>query len=389
VTRARAALVVCSIAVTIIFAEIGLRVWSPIPTDQLLPFPYNTERIRRIADGNVSLGFDPDLGWRPTPDRVRRDDGVIYRNNHQGLRADREYDQTPPLGVQRIAAFGDSFTYCAEVTQDDCWVAGLERAWAHTEFLNFGVPGYGPDQAWLRYQRDGRPLQPCAVLIGYYVEDIDRVVNRFRPFIDPADSVVMSKPRFLLDGDGLKLLPNPTTDPMQLGDPRQVEQLLGDHDTWYFPGTFTEGPLDDVSLFRLAKTAAYRQSRAALVRTIDRYPFYEQQGEAYQVTGRVLIEFAEQVRSDGATPVVVVFPGKRDLLTNQEGQPPYAPLLAWLGKAGVATIDLTDVMAEEVKRRGIDQVFAVTHYSSLGDRVVVEHLMQTLPSMVSTTCGPG
>jgi len=54
-----------------------------------------------------------------------------------------------------------------------------------------------------------------------------------------------------------------------------------------------------------------------------------------------------------------------------------------------ATIDLTDVMAEEVERRGIDQVFAVTHYSSLGDRVVVEHLMQTLPSMVSTTCGPG
>jgi len=66
-----------------------------------------------------------------------------------------------------------------------------------------------------------------------------------------------------------------------------------------------------------------------------------------------------------------------------------APLLAWLGKAGVATIDLTDVMAEEVERRGINQVFSVTHYSSLADRLVVEHLMRTLPSVVPTTCSPG
>jgi hypothetical protein len=170
--------VCCSVILAIVLAEVALRLWSPIPTERLLPFTYHVERVRRIAAGDVSLGFDPYLGWAPTPDRVRREDGIVYLNNRRGLRADREYDEAPPVGVRRIAAFGDSFTYCAEVTQDDCWAARLARDLPTTEVLNFGVIGYGPDQAWLRYQRDGRPYSSCAVLIGYFSEDIDRVVNR-------------------------------------------------------------------------------------------------------------------------------------------------------------------------------------------------------------------
>jgi hypothetical protein len=388
VVRARLVLVACSIAVTVVLAEIGIRIWSPIPEDQMLPFRYHAERVHRIANGDVSLGFDPDLGWKPTPDRVRRDDGVVYRNSHQALRADREYDLAPPAGRHRIEAFGDSFTYCAEVTQDDCWVARLERAWPGIEAMNFGVTGYGPDQAWMRYQRDGRPYQPCAVLIGYFVEDIDRVVNRFRPFIDPEDSVVLSKPRFLLDGDGLALLPNPTSDPLALEDPRHVEQALGPHDAWYYPGTFIDGPFDGLRLARVARTAAYRQARASLVRSVDRYPLYDQQGEAFQVAGRILIQFAEQVRADGASPIVVVFPGERDLRAVPDGQAAYWPLVTWLGRAGVPTIDLTEVLAGQAEQRGIDRLFVERHYSPLGNRIVTDHLAQALPGMVSSTCSP-
>jgi hypothetical protein len=369
-----------------VLAEVGVRVWSPIPEDQLLPFPYNVERVRRIANGDVSLRFDADLGWIPTPARARRDDGLLFRNNRQALRADREYDLTSAPRVQRIAAFGDSFTYCAEVTQDDCWVARLEREWSGTEVMNFGVIGYGPDQAWLRYQRDGRPFHPCAVLIGYYVEDIDRVVNRFRAFIDPNESVVLSKPRYLLDGDALRLLPNPTSDPLELADPRHVEETLGPHDAWYFPGIYVPLPFDDLSLVRIARTAAFRQTRATLARTPDRYPFYEKQGEAFQVAGRILIQFAEQVRADGATPVVIVFPGRRDLTELQSGEPSYAAFVNWMGRAGIPTIDLTRVMAEEAEQRGIDTTFEARHYSSRGNRAVARTLSQALPALTAPTC---
>ena len=380
------AVCLCACLVALLVAEVAVRLWPPIPEERLLPFPYNARRVERIAADDTYLRFDRDLGWGLAPNHTRRDAGLVYRINSQAMRADREYPVQPPPERQRIAAFGDSFTHCSDVTQQDCWVPRLEAAWPGSEVLNFGVTAYGPDQAWLRYQRDGRPFQPCGVLIGYFVEDIDRVVNRFRPFIHPDDSVVLSKPRFLLDGDELTLLPNPTSDPRQLGDPEYVERTLGPHDSWYFPGTFVPGPFDQFGIARLARTAAYQQSRTALVRSEERYPFYEEQGEAYQIAGRILIQFAEQVRSDGAAPVAIVMPGETDLRAAAGGQPAYWPLVTWLGRAGVPVVDLTGVLTEAAEEHGVDRLFVERHYSALGNAIVAQHLAQTVPDLVAHSC---
>jgi hypothetical protein len=124
----------------------------------------------------------------------------------------------------------------------------------------------------------------------------------------------------------------------------------------------------------------------SLLRTPDAYPLYEHQGEAYQVAGRVLIEFAQQVRADGSTPIVVVFPGRRDLGSERAGQPPYAPLVTWVGRAGVPVVDLTDLMLSARDQYGTDRLFAVTHYSPLGNRIVAQYLEATLPGLVEPTC---
>jgi len=385
--RARALLLVTVVALTTVLAEIGVRVWSPVPGERLVPFHYNSQRVEKIAEEDTYIQFDRDLGWNIARATTKRDDGMVFRTNRARMRADREYPLTPPEDRLRIAAFGDSFTHCNEVSQKDCWANRLEEAWPGTEVLNFGVPGYGPDQAWLRYQRDGRPYQPCSVFIGFFVEDIDRVVNRFRPFMHPDDSVMLSKPRYLLEGDGLRLLPNPTTDPRQMGDPAHVERTLGQHDAWYYPGTFVPGPLDDLALVRLAKTAGYQRSRAALSRTPLTYPLYDQQGEAYQITGRILIQFAEQVRADGAAPVVVVFPSKRDLLARQVQESAHQSLVDWLTQSGVPTLDLTDSLLSESQEHGMEALFAEgSHYSPLGNRVVAEQLAEDVPRLVSPTC---
>ena len=375
--------------VSLLLAEIVSRYFLPIPEERLLPFHYNAGRVRQIVQGDVFLGFDADLGWTPTPNRVRRADGAVYRISRQGLRSDREYDQQPAPGVQRLAAFGDSFTHCSEVTQDECWAARLEAAWPKTEVLNFGVPGYGPDQAWLRYGRDGRQYQACGVLIGFFIGDIERVVNRFRPFIHPDDSVVLSKPRFLLDGDGLKLLPNPVTDPRLLGDPAWVEQTLGHHDAWYFPGTFVPGALDASALVRVARTAAYQQARADLHRTGHKHPLYRADQEAFEITGRILVQFTQQVRDDGASPVVVVFPGRADLLADRAGIQSHAPLIAWMERAGVPIVDLTPRLAWEAIGLGIDALFEDTHYSTLGNAIVSDELKARLPEILAQTCALG
>jgi len=208
----------------------ALRAVRPLSPESLLPLVYKRDPLRRLATGDTYVRFDQELGWVTNPDTVGHDTRVTYRNNIAGMRADREYPAEARPGIRRLAAFGESFTYCQEVDASDCWTDSLERLWPGTEVLNFGVPGYGPDQAWLRYQRDGGQYESCAVLIGFMVENVNRVVNRFYPFYQPDTGLVASKPRFLLADDSLTLLPSPVSDPGQLEDPAWVESVLGPYD---------------------------------------------------------------------------------------------------------------------------------------------------------------
>ncbi|MCC7372076.1 MAG: hypothetical protein IT306_26910 [Chloroflexi bacterium] len=377
-----------SVALSLVLAELLVRVVAPVSESRLLPFTYNDERVHQIIRGDTYLTYDADLGWNLTPSRTRRSEGNVYRINSQSIRADHDYQLDEAPGVQRITAFGDSFTHCSESTQQDCWTVLLEDALPRAEVLNFGVPGYGPDQALLRYGRDGQKFGGCAVIIGYFVGDIERVVNRFRPFIHPDDSVVLSKPRYVLNGSDLVLMPNPVTDLDQLLDVHWVESTLGQHDSWYFPNTFTAGPLDSSHLVRLGRTAAYTWHRQPLLRTERGFPLYDQQGEAYQLTQRILLKFVDDVRANGATPVVVVMPGMLDLAQNATGVKTYAPLLELLSEAGAPVVDVTSELLVEVERHGLDDVFEDTHYSRLGNAAVAQKLAETLPRLTQPTCGP-
>ena len=110
-----------------------------------------------------SLGeFHPTLGWRTKANLVSRHNVI----NSWGLRSPREYSEVPPDGTLRVAAHGDSFVYGSEVLGDECWSSIIERENADIEVLNYGVPGYGTDQAYLRYVEEGRRGQPQVVVLG-------------------------------------------------------------------------------------------------------------------------------------------------------------------------------------------------------------------------------
>jgi hypothetical protein len=83
---------------------------------------------------NALLGwgfYDPEIGWDS------------YRN---GKRIGPEY--LTSCG----GAFGDSFTHGDEVNSDETWPFRLSQLLG-CEVENFGVGGYGQDQAYLKYQK--------------------------------------------------------------------------------------------------------------------------------------------------------------------------------------------------------------------------------------------
>src|SRR5215217_3704317 len=202
-------LVSATICLGLAAAEVSLRLLQPVPSTELLPFVERPHSPPAESAPPSYVRFDADLGWSIGQSVSAVDDGVLFRSSAGGFRADREYDRVPTPGVRRVAAFGDSFVHCDEVNYEDCWTRRLEQSWDRAEVLNFGIPGGAPDQGWLRYERDGRPYQPCAVLIGFQVENVHRVVNRYRPYYAPRSGIALSKPRFVLASNGLRLLPNP------------------------------------------------------------------------------------------------------------------------------------------------------------------------------------
>jgi hypothetical protein len=336
--------------------------------------------------------FDAELGWSIGRSASAVDGGVLFQSSAGGFRADREYDPEPPPGVRRIAAFGDSFVHCDEVNYDACWTRRLEQSWAGAEVLNFGIPGGAPDQGWLRYERDGRPYHPCAVLIGFQVENVNRVVNRYRPFYAPGSGIGLSKPRFVLAGNELRLLPNPIDSPTMLNDPTWVEQNLGPDDFWYYRGMFAPQPFDNLILARLIRTALYNEHRQRLKGHVDdEHPngaAYDADDERFQVSGRVLIEFARDVEAAGATPIVVFFGQKTEVVLARHRAPKeYQPLLDWLEQEHIATIDVTDDLGRDANRNGADPLFARGgHYSRRGNDVVGRALAARLPGLVGATC---
>jgi hypothetical protein len=134
----------------------------------------------KFAKWRTSPWFDADLGWN-TPTALTsetkrncrgKDITYSYQDEHRGF---------PRSGIPAIALFGDSFTHGDEVDDASTSAAALEGL-IDAPVLNYGVPGFGPDQAVLKFERlaQQRMLPGVAVLVIMH-ENIRRTVNSFRP----------------------------------------------------------------------------------------------------------------------------------------------------------------------------------------------------------------
>ena len=334
---------------------------------------YDRSGLERIAAHDTYITFDRELGWtvsaRTEPASRRTRD---LTSNSAGMRSSREYALEPPETGPRLAAFGDSFTHCDDVENDECWTAQLEADIPGTEVLNFGVSGYAPDQAWLRYQREGRAYHPCAVTIGYMVENVNRMVNRFRPFYQPDTGITLGQAPLPAPGRRSGTAAGPGHLSARLRRPGLGRaRASGRNDFWYYPGIFSGDLLDTSQFFRLGRTVAYQRKFEALRAdnedASDIGWAYAPESEGLELAARVLIQFARQVEADGATPVVLIFGRKSDVVAMKNNDKKvYEPLLQRLNRADVSTIDVTERLYREQRKTGVERLID-KHYRALGN----------------------
>ena len=112
----------------------------------------------------------------------------------------------PEPGNECIALYGDSFTYGDEVGHAETWGNVLSEM-LNCRIANYGVGGYGTDQALLRFISQENDTSKL-VILGIYPHNIMRNVNQLRFFMT-GRSPLSLKPRYILENNALRLVEIP------------------------------------------------------------------------------------------------------------------------------------------------------------------------------------
>ncbi|MBI5252121.1 MAG: SGNH/GDSL hydrolase family protein [Desulfomonile tiedjei] len=339
--------------------------------------------VRAVATTNQADGlalFHPVLGWDYPPGLNYEDnEGISYSHGMQGeRRCVTDFDTT------LIASYGDSFTYCAGVTDEHTWQNFLGEKLG-TNVLNFGVGGYGTDQALLKYElHDGLP--PKIAMLCVFPENVNRVVNIYRPFYTYSDSLRLTKPFFVRDGDKIRLIPNPITSVADLPKLDQEEYLeeLGKVDYWYqldrnlpkfsFPYTLSflswRGPVFAQLVAQLGKFSTRR----------SRHPWnlFDEDGPL-SIMCYIADRFVATARSRGSEPLIVIMPYK-DFVTeiNDNGVVRVAGFLEYLSAKGYPFLDAVKCVADMKPSKDDLEKWYEEHASGEGNKVLADILSRYL-----------
>lgn len=227
-------------------------------------------------------------GW------YRREGEAWISINSAGLR-DREHERGRAPGTFRLAFLGDSYTEALQVPGEDAYWAVAERELGKcpalegrpVEALNFGVSGYGTDQALQTLRSVVWDYEPDLVVLGFLTGNDVR--NNLRELERTA-----LKPYFLLR-DGRLVL-----DDSFLRTPEWV-RMQG---TWWRVKDLLAQHLRVVQLALELKAIRGRDDQAAAQRGSDDAVYGEPHDgpwqQAWAVTERLIATIRDEVEAHGA-----------------------------------------------------------------------------------------
>lgn len=335
---------------------------------RIRPYRIPLSHVQQVLDQYAAepssyLMADPELGWTLRPNG--KSQNGLYQANGQGLRADREYGAAADL---RIAVFGDSFTHGDEVILEDSWPYLLEtmlrEQGVEAEVLNFGVPGYGMDQAYLRWQRDGQEYAPDIVIFGFRSGDALRNMSVFRVIDTPDTGVPFSKPRF--DAE-MRVINQPTLalDEIVPTLADFGESELAPYDYWYDESYVDHWWLNSKLVAVVITLATENDARM-------REQFFA--GGGSMLAADIIDRFADGVEASDSEFMIVTLPSEGDLERFERDQPfDYAPLLDQLD------LRYTVVHSERYfDLNGAVSAYFAGHYSPEGNQVIAAAIFDAL-----------
>jgi hypothetical protein len=156
------------------------------------------ERRQRPLAERAHTEYDAELGWVNRPNVALPNlygPGASLHTNAQRFRGTRDVEPRAAAGRLRVVCSGDSFALGYGVGDDATWCRQLEALDPRIESVNMGQGGYGIDQSYLWFLRDGARLEHGVHVFTFIVEDFARMgATSFFGY---------GKPRLALEGERL------------------------------------------------------------------------------------------------------------------------------------------------------------------------------------------
>ena len=336
--------------------------------------------VTAIAAGDGELRarsiLDAELGWCPRPDQ----DLGLYVHDWSGSRIQLGALARSKLpGVRRVAVLGCSFTQGAEVEGRDTWSALVDARHAELEIANLGQGGFGVDQSYLRWRRDGRRLEPDEVWLGFLPESTLRITAQYPPTLNHWSTELDFKPVFVLGpDDGLELVPSPAPDHAALQalltDQERFLAAVGRSDRWVRRRPAAYAPRGSSWMHWFACTRLLVTWLESGER--DPAPYLrDREGEVYRLLRALVLGLAHEATETGARFRLILLPSLPDLERARGPDGAYwEGLLADLAARGIECIDTTAALLAAGADTEPGFWMPGQHYSPAANRVVAERL---------------
>jgi hypothetical protein len=306
------------------------------------------------------------------------------------LSGSRRIPAFPEPGNECVTLYGDSFVYGSDVRDEEAWGSLLsERLGCRVG--NFGVEGYGTDQAFLRFQSNRSDAARITIL-GIYPHDVLRNISQYLYLLGGGkDNVTAFKPRFVLAEGKLTLvpLPRPSFDEVNSGN---LGAFLTNET--FLPGT-QFGPVPfrfPYTLIILKLTLFNEQVRNWIVRIPSWIDFLDEShpSRARQVTVRIVDEFMKVCSERAKECLVVLFPTPSSYrYFTSTGKVATQLLIDDFRSLGIPYLALAPALAQQLGSRSICNILAqpercVGHFNVEGNQLLADVVFRYLEMEVSS-----
>ena len=365
--------------------------WLIGPADETPSFPPD------LIEKYLRTSFDRDLGWVRRAKTIGEDRLLRKRTTFAidatGCRFNPGHDGAP----SRVAAFGDSYTFCRLVDDHETWPHYLSDKLA-TNVRNFGVGNYGLDQALLRVEKELPNLEADTIVIGVVPETIARVQSYWKHYFEYGN-ILAFKPRFTLDGDDLRLHRSAVQSPGDFAtvaarldavralDPFYVrkfrDDLLRFPRCWHLLRRWRRhGPVIVTLLRGLGRGDMQSASRLAFDVVMAENARWTHRlyrdPEATALLRALIGRFAETCRQAGKHPVLVIMPQPMDRPYLDDGREAYRAFFAEQAET-LPVVDMTtDFLADPEPASLYVEGALGPHVSAKGNRLIAERLAEQI-----------